>query len=161
MVNVRNDYQQATLNSAINACSRASSLTRTEALWNAYARGRTEIAKTSIGLSDDGYIIPTDGSTRKRPPSGGFLMATIHLAVNGRARMVEADPQTSLLTVLREHLERAWSFCSCTVSLGTKHARLCCNHSVTESRSYQIGRGNRTIRSLPKPHHSHVQSVLG
>ena len=35
VVNVRNDYQQATLNSAINACSRASSLTRTEALWNA------------------------------------------------------------------------------------------------------------------------------
>jgi aerobic-type carbon monoxide dehydrogenase small subunit (CoxS/CutS family) len=32
-------------------------------------------------------------------------MATIHLAVNGRPCTVDADPQTSLLTVLREHLD--------------------------------------------------------
>jgi aerobic-type carbon monoxide dehydrogenase small subunit (CoxS/CutS family) len=32
-------------------------------------------------------------------------MAPIHLAVNGRAFTVDADPQTSLLTVLREHLD--------------------------------------------------------
>lgn len=32
-------------------------------------------------------------------------MATIHLAINGRPITVEADPQTSLLTVLREHLD--------------------------------------------------------
>lgn len=32
-------------------------------------------------------------------------MATIHLAINGRPVSVEADPQTSLLTVLREYLD--------------------------------------------------------
>ena len=41
---------------------------------------------------------------------GGFAvrrgrMATIELAINGRPCTVEADPQTSLLTVLREHLD--------------------------------------------------------
>jgi aerobic-type carbon monoxide dehydrogenase small subunit (CoxS/CutS family) len=32
-------------------------------------------------------------------------VATIRLAINGRPVTVEADPQTSLLTVLREHLD--------------------------------------------------------
>ena len=32
-------------------------------------------------------------------------MATIHLAINGHPYTVDADPQTSLLTVLREHLD--------------------------------------------------------
>ena len=32
-------------------------------------------------------------------------MATIELAVNGRPRTVDADPQASLLTVLRENLD--------------------------------------------------------
>ena len=32
-------------------------------------------------------------------------MATIHLAINGKAYSVETDPQASLLTVLREHLD--------------------------------------------------------
>ena len=32
-------------------------------------------------------------------------MATIHLAINGRPCRVDADPQISLLTVLREHLD--------------------------------------------------------
>jgi isoquinoline 1-oxidoreductase subunit alpha len=32
-------------------------------------------------------------------------VATIHLVINGRPMTVEADPQTSLLTVLREHLD--------------------------------------------------------
>lgn len=32
-------------------------------------------------------------------------MAGIHLAINGKTYDVEADPQTSLLTVLREHLD--------------------------------------------------------
>jgi len=32
-------------------------------------------------------------------------MATIHFAVNGRPYTVDADPQTSLLTVLRENLD--------------------------------------------------------
>ena len=32
-------------------------------------------------------------------------MATLHLSVNGRPYTIEADPQTSLLTVLREELD--------------------------------------------------------
>ncbi len=38
-------------------------------------------------------------------------MATIHFAVNGRPYTVDADPQTSLLTVLRENLDlgSVWS----------------------------------------------------
>jgi nicotinate dehydrogenase subunit A len=32
-------------------------------------------------------------------------MATIHLAINGKPYTVEVDPQASLLTVLREHLD--------------------------------------------------------
>jgi nicotinate dehydrogenase subunit A len=32
-------------------------------------------------------------------------MATIHLTINGRPCTVDADPQTSLLAVLREHLD--------------------------------------------------------
>ncbi len=32
-------------------------------------------------------------------------MAAIHLSINGRAFTIDADPQTSLLTVLREHLD--------------------------------------------------------
>ena len=32
-------------------------------------------------------------------------MGTIHLVINGKTYGVEADPQTSLLTVLREHLD--------------------------------------------------------
>jgi nicotinate dehydrogenase subunit A len=32
-------------------------------------------------------------------------MASLHLAINGRAYTVDADPQASLLTVLREHLD--------------------------------------------------------
>lgn len=32
-------------------------------------------------------------------------MATIRLAINGRPYTIEADPRTSLLTVLREHLD--------------------------------------------------------
>jgi aerobic-type carbon monoxide dehydrogenase small subunit (CoxS/CutS family) len=40
-------------------------------------------------------------------------MATIRLAINGRAYTVEADPQTSLLTVLREHLDLTGSKYGC------------------------------------------------
>ena len=32
-------------------------------------------------------------------------MATINLVVNGRPSTVDVDPQTTLLTVLREHLD--------------------------------------------------------
>ena len=40
-------------------------------------------------------------------------MATIHLAVNGRPYTVDADPQTSLLTVLREHVDLTGSKYGC------------------------------------------------
>ena len=40
-------------------------------------------------------------------------MATIGLAINGKAYRVDADPQTSLLTVLREHLDLTGSKYGC------------------------------------------------
>jgi aerobic-type carbon monoxide dehydrogenase small subunit (CoxS/CutS family) len=40
-------------------------------------------------------------------------MATIGLAINGKAYSVEADPQTSLLAVLREHLDLTGSKYGC------------------------------------------------
>lgn len=40
-------------------------------------------------------------------------MATIHLAINGRSYNVDADPQTSLLTVLRDHLDLTGSKYGC------------------------------------------------
>jgi isoquinoline 1-oxidoreductase subunit alpha len=60
-------------------------------------------------------------------------MATIRLAVNQRAYTVDADPQTSLLTVLREHLDLTGSkygcgegMCgACTVLIDGKAQRSC------------------------------------
>jgi aerobic-type carbon monoxide dehydrogenase small subunit (CoxS/CutS family) len=60
-------------------------------------------------------------------------MATIRLAVNGQSYTVEADPQTSLLTVLREHLDLTGSkygcgegLCgACTVLVEGKAMRSC------------------------------------
>ncbi len=40
-------------------------------------------------------------------------MATIHLAINGRSYSVDADPQTSLLTILRDHLDLTGSKYGC------------------------------------------------
>lgn len=40
-------------------------------------------------------------------------MATIHLAINGKSYSVDADPQTTLLTVLREHLDLTGSKYGC------------------------------------------------
>ena len=40
-------------------------------------------------------------------------MATIHLAINGKPYTVDADPETSLLTVLREHLDLTGSKYGC------------------------------------------------
>jgi nicotinate dehydrogenase subunit A len=40
-------------------------------------------------------------------------MATIHLAVNGHSYAVDAAPETSLLTVLREHLDLTGSKYGC------------------------------------------------
>ena len=60
-------------------------------------------------------------------------MATIHLAINGHSYAVDADPQTSLLTVLREHLDLTGSKygcgegqCgACTVLIDGKAQRSC------------------------------------
>ena len=40
-------------------------------------------------------------------------MPTIQLSINGRSHNVDADPQTSLLTVLREHLDLTGSKYGC------------------------------------------------
>jgi nicotinate dehydrogenase subunit A len=40
-------------------------------------------------------------------------MSTIHLAINGKPYTVDADPETSLLTVLREHLDLTGSKYGC------------------------------------------------
>jgi aerobic-type carbon monoxide dehydrogenase small subunit (CoxS/CutS family) len=62
-----------------------------------------------------------------------FAMAKIQLAINGRSYSVETDPQTSLLTVLREHLDLTGSkygcgegMCgACTVLVDGKAQRSC------------------------------------
>jgi nicotinate dehydrogenase subunit A len=60
-------------------------------------------------------------------------MATIHLDINGQSYSVDADPQTYLLTVLREHLDLTGSKygcgegqCgACTVLIDGKAQRSC------------------------------------
>ena len=60
-------------------------------------------------------------------------MSTIHLAINTKAYTVDVDPQTSLLTVLREHLDLTGSKygcgegqCgACTVLIDGKAQRSC------------------------------------
>ncbi|HXX00539.1 MAG TPA: (2Fe-2S)-binding protein [Candidatus Acidoferrales bacterium] len=71
-------------------------------------------------------------------------MATIHLAINGQSYSVDADPQTSLLTVLREHLDLTGSkygcgegMCgACTVLIDGRAQRSCITRvgSVAEKR---------------------------
>ena len=60
-------------------------------------------------------------------------MSSIRLAINGRSYTVDTDPQTSLLTVLREHLDLTGSkygcgegLCgACTVLIDGKAQRSC------------------------------------
>jgi len=71
-------------------------------------------------------------------------MSTIHLAINGKPYTVDADPQTSLLTVLREHLDLTGSKygcgegqCgACTVLIDGKAQRSCITRvgSVSEKK---------------------------
>jgi aerobic-type carbon monoxide dehydrogenase small subunit (CoxS/CutS family) len=62
-----------------------------------------------------------------------FSMAAIHIAINSKSYSVDIDPQTSLLTVLREHLDLTGSKygcgegqCgACTVLIDGKAQRSC------------------------------------
>ena len=66
-------------------------------------------------------------------------MATIQLAVNGSSRTVDVNPQTSLLTVLREHLDLAGTKygcgegqCgACTVLIDGRAQRSCITRAET------------------------------
>ncbi len=92
-------------------------------------------------------------------------MATIHLAVNGRARTVEADPQTSLLTVLREHLDLTGTKygcgegqCgACTVLINGKAKRSCITRAASVA-----GKEIITIEGLGRgePLHSLQEAFL-
>jgi aerobic-type carbon monoxide dehydrogenase small subunit (CoxS/CutS family) len=86
-------------------------------------------------------------------------MATIHLAVNGRSYSVDADPQTSVLTVLREHLDLTGSKygcgegqCgACTVLIDGKAQRSCITKVGTVAEK-QI----TTIEGLARGDHLHA-----
>lgn len=66
-------------------------------------------------------------------------MSTLHLAINGRSYAVEVDPQTSLLTVLRDYLDLTGSkygcgegMCgACTVLIDGKAQRSCITRVAT------------------------------
>lgn len=85
-------------------------------------------------------------------------MATIHLAINERPYAVEADPQTSLLTVLREHLDLTGSKygcgegqCgACTVLIDGRSQRSCITRVGTVA-----GKQITTIEGLAKGDHLH------
>ena len=80
-------------------------------------------------------------------------MSTIHLAINDKSYSVDADPQTSLLTVLREHLDLTGSKygfgegqCgACTVIIDGKAQRSCITRIGSVS-----GKQITTIEGLAK-----------
>jgi len=85
-------------------------------------------------------------------------MATIHLAINGKRYSVDTDPQTSLLTVLREHLDLTGSKygcgegqCgACTVLIDGKAQRSCVTRVSAVS-----GKQITTIEGLASGDHLH------
>ena len=85
-------------------------------------------------------------------------MATIHLAINAQTYSVEADPQISLLTVLREQLDLTGSKygcgegqCgACTVLVEGKAQRSCITRVGSVS-----GKQITTIEGLAKGDHLH------
>jgi aerobic-type carbon monoxide dehydrogenase small subunit (CoxS/CutS family) len=86
-------------------------------------------------------------------------MATINLAVNGRPCTVDADPQTSLLTVLRENLDLIGTKygcgegqCgACTVLIDGRAQRSC----ITPART--VGQKQiTTIEGLARDEHLHA-----
>jgi aerobic-type carbon monoxide dehydrogenase small subunit (CoxS/CutS family) len=102
------------------------------------------IQQSAINNPSGGYII----STNDVPHSSGsfsaleFSMATVHLSINDNTYSVETDPQTSLLTVLREHLDLTGSKygcgegqCgACTVLIDGKAQRSCITRVGSVSR---------------------------
>ena len=80
-------------------------------------------------------------------------MSTIHLAINDKSYSVDADPQTSLLTVLREHIDLTGSKygcgegqCgACTVIIDGKAQRSCITRVGSVS-----GKQITTIEGLAK-----------
>ncbi|HKF02208.1 MAG TPA: (2Fe-2S)-binding protein [Candidatus Sulfotelmatobacter sp.] len=91
-------------------------------------------------------------------------MATIQLAINGKSYSVETDAQTSLLTVLREHLDLTGSKygcgegqCgACTVLVDGKSQRSCITRVGTVS-----GKQITTIEGLATGEQLHpVQQVF-
>jgi aerobic-type carbon monoxide dehydrogenase small subunit (CoxS/CutS family) len=80
-------------------------------------------------------------------------MSTIHLAINDKSYSVDTDPQTSLLTVLREHLDLTGSKygcgegqCgACTVLINGKAQRSCITRVGSVS-----GKQITTIEGLAK-----------
>jgi aerobic-type carbon monoxide dehydrogenase small subunit (CoxS/CutS family) len=82
-----------------------------------------------------------------------FGMATIHLAINGKTYSVDADPQISLLTALREYLDLTGSKygcgegqCgACTVLINGKAQRSCITRVGSVS-----GKQITTIEGLAK-----------
>jgi len=85
-------------------------------------------------------------------------MATIHLAVNEKPYSVDTDPQTSLLTVLREHLDLTGSKygcgegqCgACTVLIDGRAQRSCITRIGTV-----VGKKITTIEGLAEGDHLH------
>lgn len=85
-------------------------------------------------------------------------MATIHLSINEKPHTVETDPQTSLLTVLREHLDLTGSKygcgegqCgACTVLIDGKAQRSCITRVAAVSRKQIM-----TIEGLANGDHLH------
>ena len=85
-------------------------------------------------------------------------MATIRLAINNKSYSVDADPQTSLLTVLREHLDLTGSKygcgegqCgACTVLVDGKAQRSCITRVASVS-----GQQITTIEGLAKGERLH------
>jgi aerobic-type carbon monoxide dehydrogenase small subunit (CoxS/CutS family) len=85
-------------------------------------------------------------------------MATIHLTVNSKPYIVDTDPQTSLLTVLREHLDLTGSKygcgegqCgACTVIIDGRAQRSCITRASSAS-----GKQITTIEGLASGDHLH------
>ena len=85
-------------------------------------------------------------------------MARIHLAINDRSYNVNADPQTSLLTVLRDHLDLTGSKygcgegqCgACTVLIDGKAQRSCITKvgTVAESKSLPLKASRAATNSI-------------